>query len=160
MVSFKKKAFTILELLIVISILAILTSAVILTINPKKQLSRTRDTRRLADVGTLVTAIQWYNNEHGTFPDSVDTTRVSNQLVTGGSLYKSAGGWINSDLSKYLPKMVVDPINTGENVYRYRHNNVGYEVDTALENLIEKHSIDGGNNDNRYELGTDLTVLD
>jgi len=159
---FKSKyfAFTLLELLFVIALLSILSGVTYLIINPKKQLAKSRDAQRLADIATLVTAIQEYNSEHGTFPDDAEVTRVSNQLAVGDNLYLSTGSWINVNLSEFLPKIVIDPLNTGQYVYRYQHNNIGYEVDTTFENYSTKQIEDGGNNANKFELGTDLTILD
>ena len=157
---FLKRAFTLVELLVVIAILAVLTGIVVVAINPQKQLAKSRDTRRIADVGVLVTAIQEYNFKEGSYPDYLDVTRVSNIVVPGGNLYSAASSWIFTDMSDYLPKMVVDPINTGDFIYRYRHNSIDFEVDAKFEIFTDKQMTDGGNNNNRYELGSDLTILD
>jgi len=55
-----KKGFTLLELLIVIGILAILSTTMILVINPAEMLRKARDSQRIADLSTLKTAIGFY----------------------------------------------------------------------------------------------------
>jgi len=58
-----KKGFTLLELLIVIGILAILSTTVILVINPAQLLKKARDSQRISDLSTLKTAIAYYVTE-------------------------------------------------------------------------------------------------
>lgn len=54
------KGFTLLELLIVIAILAILMSIVVVTLNPAELLKKSRDTKRISDLGSLKTALNLY----------------------------------------------------------------------------------------------------
>ena len=61
----KKRGFTLLELLIVITILAILTLVVILFINPVEILKKSRDVQRLSDLATMKTAIAVYLQDRG-----------------------------------------------------------------------------------------------
>lgn len=58
-----KKGFTLLELLIVIGILAILSTTIILVINPAQLLKRARDSQRISDLNTVKTAIAYYITE-------------------------------------------------------------------------------------------------
>jgi len=60
-----KKGFTLLELLIVIGILAILSTTVVLVINPAQLLKKARDSQRISDLNTLKTAIAYYITETG-----------------------------------------------------------------------------------------------
>lgn len=56
----KKKGFTLVELLVVIAILALLMTIVVVTINPGEILRKTRDTKRVSDLGALRTALNLY----------------------------------------------------------------------------------------------------
>jgi len=58
-----KKGFTLLELLIVIGILAILSTTMIIVINPAQMLKKARDSQRISDLNSLKTAIAFYITE-------------------------------------------------------------------------------------------------
>ena len=57
---FPKKGFTLIELLIVIAIIAVLSTVVILTLNPAELMRQARDSNRVSDMSTLKTAISIY----------------------------------------------------------------------------------------------------
>lgn len=56
----RERGFTLLELLITISILAILAVALVLVLNPAETIKKSRDTQRVSDLSTLKTAIGLY----------------------------------------------------------------------------------------------------
>lgn len=58
-----KRGFTLLELLIVIGILAILSTTMIIVINPAQMLKKARDSQRISDLNSLKTAIAFYVTE-------------------------------------------------------------------------------------------------
>lgn len=60
--------FTMIELLIVITILGILATAVLSAINPVEQINRGRDTGTRSDAEQLISAIDRYNAFKGYFP--------------------------------------------------------------------------------------------
>jgi len=68
-----KKGFTLLELLIVIGILAILSTTMILVINPAEMLRKARDSQRIADLSTVKSAIAYYISSVST-PDIGSST--------------------------------------------------------------------------------------
>jgi type II secretory pathway pseudopilin PulG len=53
----RRSAFTLIELLVVIAITEILSVVVMLTLNPAELLRQSRDSTRIADMGTLNTAV-------------------------------------------------------------------------------------------------------
>lgn len=55
-----QKGFTLLELLIVISIIAILSVALVLVLNPAEALRKSRDVQRLSDLNTMKNALGIY----------------------------------------------------------------------------------------------------
>lgn len=55
-----KKGFTLIELLIVIGVLAILSVAVVLTLNPAELLRQARDSTRLSDLSTIKSTLALY----------------------------------------------------------------------------------------------------
>ena len=68
----RKSGFTLLELLIVITILAILTLVVVLFINPVEMLKKSRDVQRMSDLATTQSAIVLFLQD-----------KTSNTLGTG-----------------------------------------------------------------------------
>lgn len=116
-----REAFTLVELLLVICIVAILASIVIVSINPKKQYGDARDTQRRADVNTILNAIAEYAAQHkGKLPPAITT----NSLQICQTAAASCGGY--ADLSvlttsgAYLPKIPIDPqIDSGTGGTRY-----------------------------------------
>lgn len=56
--------FTLIELLVVVGITAVLAAVVILTLNPAEILRRARDSRRLADLGSLTKSVGIYELEN------------------------------------------------------------------------------------------------
>jgi prepilin-type N-terminal cleavage/methylation domain-containing protein len=58
------KGFTLIELLIVIGIISILSSGVILAINPSRQFKLARDSKRSTDVNTILNALSQNMSEN------------------------------------------------------------------------------------------------
>ena len=65
------KSFTLIELLVVIAILAVLMSVVVITINPAEMLKKTRDSKRVSDLDSLRTALNFYLTDANNFPSNV-----------------------------------------------------------------------------------------
>jgi len=78
-----KKGFTLLELLIVIGILSILSTTVVLVINPAQLLKKARDSQRISDLNTLKTAIAYYITETGSPSIGVINTTTTYSDVEG-----------------------------------------------------------------------------
>jgi prepilin-type N-terminal cleavage/methylation domain-containing protein len=84
------EGFTLLELLIVITIIAILSVALVFVLNPAETLAKSRDTQRMADLSTLKTAIGIYltssstpqlDGSGGTLNDKCDGGTAANELL-------------------------------------------------------------------------------
>lgn len=63
-----KKGFTMIELLVVISVIGILAVALLASLNPLEQIKKGRDTRTRSDASQLDSAIERYNASLGYFP--------------------------------------------------------------------------------------------
>jgi type II secretory pathway pseudopilin PulG len=142
-------------------VLFILLGFIISYLNPRENAQKSRDQKRLSDLQSLASAIDQYSLVHNTYPDQVDTTRISTALPvgSGASLQTSTGGWIFADLSVYTTKLPTDPLNDVTYYYSYRHNAGSYELNALLEFPNEISQNDGGNDPGRYEIGNNLSLL-
>lgn len=90
----KVKGFTLLELLIVIAILAILSVALVLILNPAETLRKSRDSQRMSDLARMKTAIGLYMTTVTPANLTNDTT-VNNRCINGAgtdSVFYSIAG--------------------------------------------------------------------
>ena len=90
--------FTLVELLVVIGILAVLTAAVILIINPVEYLRQARDVTRMSDLDSINKALSVLETQGITSFGTANTVYISiadNASSTCGSLGLSAlpSGW-------------------------------------------------------------------
>lgn len=69
------RGFTLVELLVVIAIIGILATLLLLQLNVARQ--KARDTKRVADVTQLRTAIELYYDDNGSYPTSAEYTAAS-----------------------------------------------------------------------------------
>lgn len=103
----KEGGFTLLELLIVIAIIAILSVALVLVLNPAETLKKARDSQRISDLSTLKTAIGLY------------MTSVSPAYI---------GGTVDNNLCKATPTTAWD--STAKISYSYTGTAI---TDTTLD---------------------------
>ncbi len=181
-----RRGFTLLELLIVIAILAVLSTVVILVLNPGEYLAQARDSQRISDLSTLNSAIAL----DLTSSASIGTC-VGYAVCTGGTTADKANGdtdlcgaissstlvggtgWVPINFSALpggspIAREPIDPSNNSSYHYAYRCNAAAntYELDAILESAKYKAGStandlgakDGGNSPN-YEIGTDLTLI-
>jgi prepilin-type N-terminal cleavage/methylation domain-containing protein len=116
----KKKAFTLIELLLVITIIGILTVIVFVSLNPAQRLKDARDAKRISDVNTFLTAIHTYIIDNkGTLPTGLTVGMSEVQLgaadsactvATGGCSVSTAACLdLSTPLAKYLKTIPFDP---------------------------------------------------
>ncbi len=168
-----KKGFTLVELLIVIGILAILTAAVVVILNPAELLRQARDSQRFSDLDSVKNAIALYLVDvSGTLSVSSSTancfvydgdatvdscaTRFASvgTPVVGTTRAVDGTGWISVDFSAIsggspLSVLPVDPTHSGINYYAYKgtNSNLTFEINAALESTkyaTVKSANDGG----------------
>ncbi len=163
------KGFTLIELLVVVAIIAILALVVLLALNPVEMARKSRDSRRLSDIGTVRRAIDL------ALADKQTLTPTGTIIInTSTSVANFDGSGLN--ISKYLSVVPQDPINdgSGDNVqvvtsgctagsttkgsmlYEYKSDGNTYVLRARLESLDNCAAItQDGNSDNYFELGTD-----
>lgn len=155
--------FSIVELLVVGALLTILALSIFILINPTELRARTRDGQRLADMLLLEQAIEQYVGDNKNIPpDTSGVIRQSNLATASGIPANVNGtGWIPVNLSGYLEKLPIDPLNTGNYVYRYYRSGNTYKIDMMLEYYTNKmaNTKDGGIDNCHYESGSNLSLV-
>ena len=171
-----KKGFTLIELLIVIAVLAILTAAVVVVLNPAQLLAQARDSQRMSDLDTLKSSIALYMTDVS--PISIGLTancyaysagagcggRTTRTLIASASRAIDGTGWVPIDFTDIsagspISALPVDPTNSTTYFYSYapEATAITFEIDANLESTkyVAKESEDGGSSTTLYEVGTD-----
>lgn len=102
----RSKGFTLIELLVVIGIVAILSTIVLVAVNPARQFASARDTARRNDLYQILNAIHQYAVDNsGVYPTQITTT--FQDIGTSGSN-------LAPDLvPTYIPAIPLDPQTGG-----------------------------------------------
>ena len=93
-----KKGFTLIELLVVIGILAILTAAVVIVLNPVELLKQSRDAQRFSDMDAVRSAINLYLS---TSPSPTFLATASRSQNTDAGVLAGEGCLAISNLGTY-----------------------------------------------------------
>ena len=111
--TFSKKAFTLIELLVVIAIIGLLASISIISLNNAR--AKARDTKRVADIKQVTTALELFFNDAGRYP--TDQEWASGSLSYNNQTYLST-----------IPSAPNPPDGTcdsGTNQFSYTQDNNG-----------------------------------
>lgn len=104
-----KKGFTLIEILVVISIIGVLAALSLTGLGAARK--NARDATRKSDLAQYKLALEGYaSNNNGIYPTS---SYNGNSLSAGTGIFGTAGPIIN----EYLPTKIDDPTNTA--TYRY-----------------------------------------
>lgn len=173
----QKKGFTLIELLIVIGILAILTAAVVLVLNPGELLKQARDSQRMSDLDSLRSAISLFLATVSTSTLNVGPTMTassttgnpfSGTFTVTSSTDINGAGWVPVDFSKIsggspISALPLDPTNDGTYFYAYKGGGsaLTFEIDARLESAKYRGSMtkDGGDKNTCSSSYTDDTCF-
>lgn len=139
----KRPGFTLVELVIVIAVIAVITAAVFIAIDPAKRLHAARNSRRWSDASAILSAIKTYQaDNNGSLPGStVSGLNAANAYIIGTSVtcasYSCPGvsagltvpasgcsvGDLDTPLAPFLQSMPYDPSGSAANsMYWIRKN--------------------------------------
>lgn len=123
-----RKGFTLIEILLAISIIAALAAIIIVTLDPVKRFQDARDTQRRADIESIMNAIQRYALDNkGSIPSpGFSTSDQQIGIGWGCELYSGSCAIgeahcleIGDSLSKYLKSIPYDTKNGSPEATRY-----------------------------------------
>jgi len=167
-----KRGFTLVELLIVIGILAILTSAVVVVLNPAQLLAQARDSQRMSDLDAVRSSIAFYLSTadsptlNTTTTCMVGTSHSGGSCATVTSLAVTGTGWVQVNLASStggspLATLPTDPVNSTNYYYAYaaESTNKVFELNARLESTKYREQMknDGGNDGTCTGTYTDVT---
>jgi prepilin-type N-terminal cleavage/methylation domain-containing protein len=182
-----QKGFTLIELLIVIAILAVLSVAVVVVLNPAELLRQARDTTRLADIDAVNRSLTLFLTDvstttwpaTGTRCTSGTTNPQSGACTASAATAVNGTGWVPVtftaiSIGSPLPRLPLDPVNddtatacagTVDGCYYAFESNGTYGKYKLFVNLEstkyspqETNAKDGGNVNDWFELGSDLSL--
>ena len=131
----KKKAFTIIELLVTIAIIGLLASLVFVYTQDARAIARdrTRDAEAGEKSSSLRKALEVYYSAYGEYPSSVDTEDTDGCCIEGNDYFENA-------MSSYLSDIPEDPNYNPDDdddldrfCYRYKTENDGEEYKIHVE---------------------------
>lgn len=121
----KKKGFTLIEILVVIGIIAVLAAIVIIAINPARQFAQARNTQRVSNVESILSAIgQRVADNKGIFAGTfgaytcpaLAVSTASSSIVLGAGAVPAGAPVPTINLSclapTYVPSFPTDPDTT------------------------------------------------
>jgi prepilin-type N-terminal cleavage/methylation domain-containing protein len=117
----KTKGFTLIELLVVVGIIGILASIVIVGLN--KSQSKARDARRRAEKNQIITAMNMYYTDNGSWPMSNGSGAIWTCFgPTASTCWAGLGGYTGSDslmnnIEPYLKRIPLNNATPGTRAY-------------------------------------------
>ncbi|MFA6423794.1 MAG: prepilin-type N-terminal cleavage/methylation domain-containing protein [Candidatus Magasanikbacteria bacterium] len=122
-----KKGFTLIELLIVIAIIGLLSTLAVVALGSARV--KARDSKRLADLKQLQTALELYYTDQNAYPVGAAVTLGDDTHACLNSAGFAAAGCA----SPYMGQVPVDPQS---GTYTYNAASSSYTIDATLEGTV------------------------
>lgn len=122
----KLRGFTLIELMIAISIIAIISAVGLVTYNQSQKLGR--DAKRKQDLRSIATALELYYQRNSHFPCANHSRSTSaNWLNNSDSITGCNIGSARVFDTNYINKLPVDPLSNSATLFGTATGNYGYE---------------------------------
>jgi prepilin-type N-terminal cleavage/methylation domain-containing protein len=131
-----KRAFTLIELMVTVAIIAILTGVAAISYQGVRQ--RARDAQRSNDLNQLKISLTSYYQAQIPQAYPISTTKVT--------LNDTTDVLATALKPNFVRNIALDPLNTGNYVYKYQSNSTGtdYTLFATLENVNNTKGWAGG----------------
>lgn len=155
-----KKGFSLVELLVVISVIGIAAGVILVAINPFQQTAKVRDTQRKIDLRNVANALEQYNALNGSYPPTGEEW-YSYCNYWGGPNKDIAGanGWVPNLAPLYIKELPLDPKrktdrnsithtptnNSGVHAFCYIYRSDGKDYKVGAHCATESEQASSGN---------------
>lgn len=127
-----KKGFTLIEMLVVVSLIGILTTLVVANLNSARQ--RARDTQRKSDLRSIETALRLYYQDCQAFPDNSSGGEINGCGTCSTGTTCAWGEEFTVGSNTYISALPKDPLAGQAYKYQVSADRESYTLDACLEN--------------------------